>query len=119
MFEIVLFHTAMAMDNTAPLLWGEALMKNTTLTELSLSCMLDSRNQGKKGSHGMIGCVCPFVSKTKGQEIGETGAKYFADALKTNTTLKKLSFYRKHAKKPGTNDINQQTTFFHYQQKTT
>ena len=46
-------------------------------------------------------------------KIGETGAASLSDALKTNTTLKKLDLNGEQKKKRHTNGTPQQSTLSH------
>ena len=65
---------------------SEALKSNTTLTELNL---FGEAKEDTKDMHKQF-TLFPFLITSTGNEIGDTGATSFSEALKTNTTLKKL-----------------------------
>ena len=66
---------------------------NTTLTKLDLSSE-HQRNNTQMAS--INNPLFLFFVKSKGNEVGDTGALFFSDLLKINTTLKILKLRGEH-----------------------
>ena len=66
---------------------GEALKSNTTLTELNL----DSKTKERRHKTFINNSPFSVLFIQKANYIGETGATSLSEALKSNTTLKRLN----------------------------
>ena len=88
---------------------SEALKSNTKLTTLNMW------SEDKRKTHKRYPPAIHFFSiliTSTDNYIEETGATSLSDALKSNTTLTKLSFGGEYKKRMHTKDIHQQITLF-------